>query len=448
MIGCFFLLSYRTSKNISYVSDTIDAGSWKFINGGYLEINISDTNNSEFTFKICTRKEYEDIYYSLYSGSKTCEIHETVQMDESGMISYSHNFTKAGKYITLITVNDAYSSYYLSLHYRNGDSLLSADLIPCLYFEPFIFVAVLVPIAYWIYNWYKNFSSSNVLHYYFSFSLLIILFCTTVNMAYYYFANKNDDTYSVEIVIIVADVLFYSVFLTSVLLLSRGYGILHTDYNIVFMLCTLLSSILFFSFVEVSRCTDKISDLVFLVVSTVMLLLFYSILYSSIRSSTYKITAHIYVIVQAGIDPSTTPVARKITTLNSVFVGTTVFIVTKSLKIIVSDMDIFDEWVCILFDEVVNSLVVYVIVYFFKLNKMMGRGYQNIGESSAPREFTIEEVMGLVIPETYEGLQPWDQSSELPAQPLIVSQKSTNDLAEMETIDVKSNSEAVRVNLT
>lgn len=423
------ILGYRVTLT-AYTSETIIAPSvlrWGFQSGGTLTANFTGANSGALVVALCTSDEIKKMAeYKFLNCDTFAQMCSTAVYQETaqGKANFYLKVPARARYYTAIASCRSFSSIYqVDLHYANPDSKLSTDLIPCLYAKPIMAVLFAICLVYWFINWALNCKGSSLVHKVFTAAFVLALLTVLVDCGYYAHFNKSDSNNGVAEATVVFACFFMFITISCFVLTSNGFGIIHNNYTYKDIgLILLLDAIMIGTIYGYRYAKSFWLSLVLLVVFAIALYFVIRIVMKGTRMCMIQIYAHMYVIAERGIDPTTTPLKKKLTIYRMITYILVIYLgLTVMLQLVFAIFGI-PEWIYQFFADLVNLSLVIGAMYLFRLERARG-GYASLASSEPqqPQEFTIEDIERLDFNTIFNNAtQTWDGETPLPPMPRIV----------------------------
>ena len=145
-----------------------------------------------------------------------------------------------------------------------------------------------------------------------------------------------------------------------------------------------------------------------------------------VNESLFKITAHILVIKNEGIDPKTTPVYQKYKMFKLYFKALVVYCVLTIVELIIEVFSGDLVWLNQLASDITNFILLCFLFYIFMLKQKRYNGYLMFEENGDVEECSQNDIQNFQA----EGIEnaggnEWDENTPLPPPPVIVGYGST-----------------------
>jgi len=428
---CF--LCYRIYQNVSLLGSLVYVKPFGFDVNGEFDIQLRRLPPKPVLISMCSKEEYKAFinipidYKSCETIKNFCNISNITQA-QNGFVQFSGIIPTKDRYRALIAMcSNERSVYEINLSFKNQYTYLDIEKIPLLTTKPILLGLILISICYWIFNWVSNCAGTNSLHAYFSIAYIITGASTLIDMFYYDHFDKTDDYHFIVLLSGVFSFLKELMLVSGMLLVSKGFGIVHSNISATTMLVTVLTcaivlgSVTIYEYIE-SSLWSMMAFLTF-IISLYFLIMQ---LMDGIRDALLHIIAHLYVIFDAGIDPTSTPVWEKFQIYQNLsFIIFSYFSVITLADLIITIAE-SPIWILEFIRDCCNVGLLMASMYLFRIRPALARGYQTIGEEGEPARFTREQVESREMDEEqFRIKKQWDSSTVLPPQPIIIDSESS-----------------------
>lgn len=431
------LLNYRISTDVNYGGDTIIINRWGFQEGGKYSVQISNasvTINS-LLFMLCDKTEFTNLTRSgllmCTDAVNTCKV-SSLQPVYNLASRWNATVPKTAHYYSIIINCNARASVYtLDANFSNPKSKLSTDQIPCLYIKPIMTFLFGIGLVYWIINWIIHFKGTSALHIFYTVAIVFSFLYIGVEMIYYYHFHVSDVESGATESYIVFKFLWQFLLVSGLAFVSQGYGFMNQAYTTKNILYIVLLSAVTIAALSAYNYIVTFNYVLIIFIILVFVVAFYFLLrliLVGVHDALMTLRAHIYVICKEGIDPTTTPLMKKLMTYQVIIyaiLGYFGIIITQK---IVFTLFLLPDAYAELINDVANLVMVYGVIYMFRLHKQNVTGYQTLQEVGMEvQEFTRDQVMDMDLYEVMQNATtPWDGSTPLPPQPRIVDVPSVS----------------------
>jgi hypothetical protein len=350
--------------------------------------------------------------------------------DRVPIIDSAGNFTgripTAGCYRPAIyTCNQDFAKFEVIVLFRNPNSLLSADVFPCLFLKPAAIAIFSILFVSWLFNWVQNFTLINHLH-----SLLTITF--SVNLLRAVFSElellhmDHDDSYTPLSGIVVAfQILFDLSMMTTLLMAGRGWRIVYEAISCKeIMSACLFSAGVLLPLTGITFTTDPLLLRIFLLATVLFIVAYCWRMISGVNNASSLVLGHLLVISRSGIDPRTTPVYSKFKIFRVMVLSIVVYFLSMAFRLIVKEIVFLPFWGLDLADTTATIMIIGAVSWAFRLAPGRRSGYLMIDSCDEQRgeELLRCEIdrLDLESSELREGQAIWENGMTLPNQPILL----------------------------
>jgi hypothetical protein len=221
---------------------------------------------------------------------------------------------------------------------------------------------------------------------------------------------------------------FYDVILFSTLVVgSGGWGLLNVQIEIKTLIASVACVSLF-----VTSCFLQIYvsmagwELLVLVVEVGSLFWIWRMIVANAAEAQNHIKAHLLVIRNSGIVPSTTPIYQKFLLYRVLMwiAGAAIFTFV-TLNVFMAMMNSLD-WVIALVNNVIQFAIIWILMFLYRprgtsIDQFMQPDVEEDGRQRD--EVLLEDLEGFQVQDAAEGTREWEEGMNLPLQPLVVSSR-------------------------
>ncbi|OHT12051.1 hypothetical protein TRFO_18243 [Tritrichomonas foetus] len=415
-----FILCYRVVVRLKtvYVSSLPDFFHFQ-ANGNYF---FQTNENTKINFLVCTKEEYKQ--FQKKPDSSICS--------ESGVIydgTKSGEILESGTYQILFYMSNGYQNTLyeeVNVTLKNPKSFLDANVQPCLISKPLFGTLAFISLAVWAINWCCNFSLSFTIHEY-----ITILFIDTIIYQFVYFSelikkNKSDDFTILTPIRMILIFSFQLILFSTILMAAKGWCIVHrTIGKLKIAYCFLVASLL-----TLPQCLLTFGDYgnwdyIIIMVGLAGVTFFYRDLIVSIDDSSTHVVAHLVVISESGIDPSTTPVMEKFMIFKALSWGILLYLVAQLVAYFFMQFLETPYYIAQIFSDTVNLCALIGAGYLFRLTRERITGFVILStEEESPissRIVSIDEIRDFNMQnvERRQGKAEWETGMALPPIPFF-----------------------------
>lgn len=427
-----------------------------------LKNNYRDTNQNTYNAYKNNNDKYNMSYIKYLQENHLDRIKEKKNANISIYINNNsridiNNFTKENKIISLSNFSDVIDNRgetkekdEIVVIFQNPKTNLDMNVFPCLITKPLFASIISLILILWLINWVMNFTSTCTIHIFLTLIIIDSLFYFILQSKELYFRNHSDLFTSLMPLRIVFLFIFQVLFFATILMLAKGWFIVHISIGKIKILYCFIYSILLAlpqhifqtnfvnknlgaSLVKHKKdeiCSDKeISNVTYLDyfitkltlkylssaktsdcsdislwtskngwnfaligIGFVGVIFYYRDLIASIEQSSEYVIAHLMVISESGIDPCTTPIMEKYVIYKGLSWGILIYLGTQQLVVLITQ---FGEnyvafWVQQLLYDIVILFGIIGAAFTLKLNKKRLNGFMQLRESGDVNEEEAE----------------------------------------------------------
>lgn len=449
----FFILSLRTMMNIINPPGALQTTDpvYSFMSGGRYNLTLSSPSYIlNFTTSFATRKDLSRLVTFFYNIDDPSFQNETMwkYFDENnidgtvrfqnvnGSLSIVGSIKSKGMYYLVLLVpknkNNKFFdrvNYTMFIECSNPNSKLGYDQYPMIYTLVIFAGLIGLLLVAWVINWLRFVTWTNYLNFYFMATFCLTLaFYIVYSLEIWHKHNSDDPTILeyVRIALRINEIFIFNI----ILLVCKGWKVVRNSLSIWEHLYTFVISAGFVIPLIVLE-AETLQRPMWVKILLVVLMgasagIFYVIMFIGVRDANEIVKAHMIVISESGIDPNTTPIAKKFSLFRSVSVASSIFFILVIIRSVILVILPIEKWILQLIYDILYTTLLYAAAWIFRLKKETASGYieiEGINESQEEtREFTVDEIENR-RDLTFEGEQ-WDGSAPLPPQPFVIRRKN------------------------
>lgn len=410
--------------------------SFGFEVGGTYSLTATNIQIPKLMMGLITDTEYAKLdVLSLKPSNCTEDDHPTISN-----ISQIFNIENKSQIIQLtgtIDKKDVYNIFFygcynksFSLSYdhfmKNPNSYIDYRYTPLFTMEPVVLGIMVLIFVIWLVNWFMNFSVQIYIHYMFTGTFGAFILSAIGYLAFIFIAKNYQTPIFGYIIFFSAAIVKYIVLLATILMASKGWCILvdtvrYCEFatSFIYSACAIVA----FTIVAYTNFTLLVQSIIIIIGLIFFILYMYSLI-TSINKLNLMILAHMMVIQQYGIDPTTTPLQQKkrmYRLFNILLLSVTVLIL---IYLVVSMFVDTTFWIADSMKSVIEIYFMLGILFIFHIRSTDSDGYTKINDSQDPgEEFALADIEaaqqgdGPITPG--KGIQ-WKPGMRLPTKPQIV----------------------------
>ena len=371
---------------------------------------------------------------------------------ENGNTSWNGKIEMEGVYKPiLINCNNISTEFSLETRFSNPNTLLDSRWLLSFTLKPVTLSLFLFIFIFALYNLIKYRENAFL----FSSFMVLAVFFSVFNVSFSYLELKHYDksdshTAFKELSITVHFVARVLIFL-GIFLCSNGWGILNNnlDLKLVFQ-GFVLSSVYIGSLSVIENVYIENWSFLFIAIFLFFSILLVKSFIINIQQSEILIKGHLIVISQNGIDPSTTPVFKKLQkyeTFGNIVITYFMCVYLKPFLELLIDNISF--WLLDLFEELSDLYIILSLLILFRMTDDFVAGYEEIEISN----LMYDDVQNLGVDSELvqnHSLRKWERGVNLPPLPIVIhpnkSKKEKDDNNEIS--DDEQNKKENNGNLT
>lgn len=333
-----------------------------------------------------------------------------------------------------ISVKDAYTLYVFSFDmpfhdikysavFTNQNGLLDYRYENLLITAPIFLATIGILTGLWLFNWFRNFNVQIYIHYIFT-AVFILAFLN--DFAYYIYivrANKSDTDLIPFIFCFLTYIIKDIVFSFAIILAASGWCILIDSIKIKELIICIILSALFIGAKIVNEFCSFTGPAAIAtgIIFTVSLIVYATKLVQYTHTASTLIFAHMLAIKNAGIDPTTTPVQKKLAMYVSfefILIG---YCLTFLIKFCVDEFAPVG-WYGDFTDQLLDTIILYCLAFIFRIRDKDNNGYSVIEENMEKvDDLQLSEIEAVSQNEAdlHNGIE-WRPGMQLPGRPNII----------------------------
>ena len=428
-----FLLALSRKGTVSVIDYIGVHLSFGFLPGGTYDISFAPNLNYSM-IGFMTEDEYRRV------AGRDLRALDCEANDDGGYaeISQIYNFTESRElqnYNGTISKKGVYYLFYhgcesnrFELEYdiviKNSGNIMDYRRVPLIYITPITFVLVIAFLVLWVFNWVRNFSVQIYIHYFFT-AYFGLAFLTFLFYMIYIQVSKSSDKTEVYVAIYALfDVLKDIAFLTVTQFAFMGWcyivdTIKVRDLIIPIILSTFLA---IFLLITESLSMPFVWALICMIITVALFVAYAVRIFRSQGKTRLIMTAHMLVIQNAGIDPTTTPLQKKFKMYEQYTYAFLGWIVLVLIRLIVGQFASDVLWLSAFLEQLTTILTLVAFGFIFRIRNKDNDGYTAIGGGDG-EEFVLSDIETArqSLTEMQGHGQQWQPGMALPAQPVLVS---------------------------
>lgn len=428
MILLLSLINYRYLNKIDSSTNIAALPDFGFEKDARFEVQLQDKTSDAYAYILLTKSEYKRF--------KKESVNSCSQITNSTYLSYlsskemeaSGKIQEKGVYTPIIMACDAAKVKVKLLEiYHNTDSYQDYRWNGVLIAKPITLLIFVFILVFWFINWFLHFHVQIWIHYFLTACFVLSVIDDSIRLFELSVLHKSDYDKGLTGLRIFFNVVFQACLYGTFLLIAKGWCIIRDSLPLKEIVLSMTYSVVYIATNSVIQYAEVGKAIIFFfIVSIIAAILFIRELIISVNKATMCVYAHLLVISNAGIDPKTTPIYRK---LNMYHTFTFIFIGAISAMLVYLIVYIFVEIPFVVEETLTDILEIFVVTalcWIFRLQGKSPTGYDMIqpDEDENPGELSLAEIESIPDLNTplNRGGRVWQEGMPLPAPPYLVRQ--------------------------
>lgn len=437
MLSIFLSQGYRLQEKISTQTSYVYGPSFKFGDGASFSFNLTYLFDKSFFLGFLNRRELSEFSLSNIKRGEYCQT--TYSYDDQSFYRFfplisNHslfwNGTITGThtlYPVFLSCDTGRMSFSVDMILINPNTHLDLNKYPCIISKAVTGLIGLCLFVIWLFIWITRFSMKNAIHNYLTVTYtLTVIYQILAYMRFKHF-DKSDDPSSLTPTSIVFNFLQTTMIYTVIVLVAKGWCLIHNELRLRDHIISILVSALACGTTLISNHIDAGSfDYIILILNFIFITLLVYIIYVSDQETMLTVYAHLYVIAEQDIDPTTTPIYKKLSLFKTLSFGILIYFTFLFIGSLIIDMFSTPFWLAELIQDLFELYLLAFAGYTFRPRKEYSKGYTTIEEGTEElAEFTKEDIQEIEADKTNKlhGTKVWEEGMVLPRQPLVVKKK-------------------------
>ena len=373
------------------------------------QLNYTTADNVTEEFM---KTDWHPTFYKNYNSSASPEKEDIL----------TGNITEKGVYTPfIISLDNASYSFDFEFVFHNKDFFMDYRSKPLLITAPIMMCANIVITALWLLNWFCNFGVQIYIHYIFTAQFIVSVLSNVTYFIYVMCLKTTDNVTVAAGFYVFFDLMRAITILIVFLLAAKGWGIIVDTIKFKDLILSLVMSTLsaiFLLLVDFPGLSITWNSIICLLALITLGIYIYQ-LTKAIEVSSLMITAHMMVIQNAGIDPTTTPVQKKQDMYTHFHYAFIAYLVLILIRLGVSLFSGTDYWINSFLAQLFDTIQLVLIGIIFRIRDKDNDGYTIIGDSNG-EEFVLSDIeTARQDNENPNGIE-WKPGMKLPSRPVIV----------------------------
>lgn len=431
MIQILFLLSvYRANIRVKGPYGVHSSLEFGFSKDGEYIMTLSNPS-APMVFGLATNYELDEnsiLYYEMGSRPNVCHGNMPLSAVQR-FVDFNETVTLRGATERKTVLTPFYYgceeeyTFSVEIDFINGKSHLDYRMYPSSICTP-IFIGLFgLLFVLWLVNWFTHFTLDIKIHYFLTtcFGLAVIL----RGLYYGYLLDLKKVGFlsdSINYSYGVFDSINTLFLLITLILAARGWYIISKKIEGKPLIAPIIFSA---AYVILSALLNFLSlgfyDFLIAIGALVCLGFYIFYLTRYVNESLFKITAHIVVIKNQGIDPKTTPVYQKYKMFKLYFRALIVYCICIMVQLFTEVFSGNLLWLPRLLSDLSSLILLCFLFYIFMIRQKRNNGYLIFEEDGDPEEFSQNDIQSFQVDGVEQAAgNEWDENTPLPPVPIIV----------------------------
>ena len=434
----WFFLAYFHTYHINESGISVMLPESGLIKGATLTLNFTQSKTESFFIAILDSNEFSRLpHLSFTYASQFCSrLKSHFAMINSTLSShiYEPSLTVSIPkddvfYPLIVSCKSHFSEYTVTVHFKNGNSLLDSRRIPSFVVMPIEICIIVVCFIPWTLNQLKFRKSRMSLHDFISMAVMFNVVDLVLSYLILWHDNFYDHTNFFHFIEKITKILCDISVLSAIILSAKGWCIIFPNLKSRDVTEIVLFCSLYFMFRTLnSNITFTVLNIVLFALTALLLLVLWAVLIAGIRTVDRQIIAHMLVISRMGIDPTSTPVYTKHAVY--MFLKHIIVIYFSSCIAIMSLelADIISQWVYDMINIIVRAGILVALSALFHIRKIDLDLYSRIDDTNTEevKSKTLDSIENSLF-ESSKDLIQWREGMQLPPQPTIAESNEESE---------------------
>ena len=437
---------YRITGKAAYYTPYIFIHDFGFYEGGSFVATIMNNithftvgNETRLKFLALTYSQYKDFLENWDNDIYKCDYRDTSlkhEIDFSQIPGDTFNFTVFNKavYYTVILNCDYYMSNYFNDKYfvdvlflnPNNEHLDYRDIPKLTIYQVFIGLFALILLVFIVLLIYRKRQFLKI--------LAFIVFCCAFYILFLVFsffglnyARTHDEKSIWDICLTVFECLYCIFLFAFLLLVTRGWCIINIELKWNKILFDFLSVAVFFSMIFLQNNIELgLWEIIFFILEIVSMCFMVKALFDNSYYANKHIVAHLFVIRQTGIDPSTTPIQEKLKMYSNFLYSEIGILSVLVLSNLILEFVNADNWLFTMFNVAIQFFIMLISMIIFRPRGEVIDHYMKFDddEDGERDEVRLDDLDGFSSNNC--GGTQWHSGMNLPLQPILVGEEVSN----------------------
>jgi hypothetical protein len=266
-----------------------------------------------------------------------------------------------------------------------------------------------------------------MIHFCFVLILIVYILYLVINEVALWRGQTSDDYNGWWIGLIVVDCVYDVILFSTLIIASSGWCLLHVQLTAWHFLHSIGSAIVFVAMTAIQNYVDLglWMILTFIIQIAAIVWALRNIRVNT-EEATHQVTAHLLVITNSGINPTTTPIYNKLQLyqflLWALAAAVLVFLVLNFLFALLSAVN----WVIGLGNNILQFIILTVVLFLYRPRGKKIDQYMQTDEEIegvGRDEVLLDDLDSFSMATDRTGLRQWDDEMQLPPEPIVISSR-------------------------
>lgn len=451
------LIFYRSTYNIFIAQDAFLLESFGFNKNGTYNVTFINKKTPNLYYTLLSSKEFPIELLLSASASKFCRGAPPIPKIRT-LVPISNNFTFTGHitdkdtYTPLVyNCNNNETLVQLTQVFRNPHTYLDFRWVSGDWSQFSLGLVLFITLVVWLVNWCCHFRTNVKIHYFVTTSLFLGI---GYHLSFFFELlklDKVDEAPLATSVRLIFSFLYNAGMYITLLLSIKGWCVYRTSLSFKDVFISLIYVLIF----TICSCVLTLTtlgkvEIVIHLVSIFVIMLFVRELIISINKTHIHFVAHLYIIANAGVSPTTTPIYAKYKTyvlLRWAVVFCCIFITARLITSLFSNPFL---WIDQLIFDLMQIIINIILCITFRLRKSVSEDQylmleEDEYEQTKPEEIQLTDIKLIKINDLKEksGIV-WERGIKIPNAPIIkdtIQRYDTSRLPAAKQINIRNSTD-------
>ena len=400
-------------------------GSFGFVENGTWELDVTFSEKNlpkNVTLYLMTKSElksqvnvditngyckaiYSDINYSQVITQKT----------------YRFEGVSAKKQVLyfLFMQCDSMAKLDFSIRFKNVDTFLDTRAIPCKITYPISFSIASVILIYWVIQHFRS-NSIKTVFFWITFTAVAVYDAHLIaEYSALLVQDKRDSGSGAEIFSIIVDVLNNAILVSTVMIVSTGYGFIDVQFGWKTIIQIVVLPLALFTLAAISTRNSIVGIIILLALLGIAVYMCY-VLYKNINEAEKKVMAHMLLVSRRGIDPESTPLNDRLNVYKHMMYYITAAAAGFFISMILGSAIDIAAYAY----EIVDFLIhMPLLIWFMYLYRPVGYSINDVDVDGDQEVINLDELddIGITLSTIHKDrVRKWEPGMPLPREPKFV----------------------------